>query len=61
MTEVKHGVLHKTKRSVLGAVDLSQIPTEEISSEESLELVKLSKETEKDGISWNKFKAELGL
>ena len=61
MAKAKYGVLHKNERSVSDAIELNQIPTEEISSEELLELAKLSKETEKDGISWDKLKAELEL
>ena len=42
-------------------MDLSQVPSEEISLEEAEELARLSEETKKDGLSWNKVKAELGL
>jgi hypothetical protein len=61
MARAKRGVLNKPKRSAQDAVDLSQIPSEEISLEEAEELAKLSEETKKDGLSWNKVKAELGL
>jgi hypothetical protein len=61
MAKAKHGVLHKTKRSASDAIDLSQIPSEDISSEEAEELTKLSEETKKEGMSWDKAKAELGL
>lgn len=43
---------------VQDAVDLSQITSEVISLEEAEELAKLSEETKKDGLSWNKVKAE---
>jgi hypothetical protein len=61
LAKAKRGVLHKTKRSASDAIDLSQIPSEDISSEEAEELTKLSEETKKEGMSWDKAKAELGL
>ncbi|MGA9100102.1 MAG: hypothetical protein WB392_14350 [Methanotrichaceae archaeon] len=61
MAKAKPGVQHKTKRSAKDLADLSQIPSEEISLEEAKELARLSEETKKDGLSWNKVKAELGL
>lgn len=61
LAKAKRGVLHKAKRSASDAIDMSQIPSEDISSEEAEELTKLSEETKKDGLSWDKAKAELGL
>jgi hypothetical protein len=61
MTKAKRGVLNKPKRSKPDAMDLSQVPSEEISLEEAEDLARLSEETKKDGLSWNKVKAELGL
>ncbi len=57
----KAWVQHKSKRSAKDIADLSQILWEEISLEEAEELARLSEETKKDGLSWNKVKAELGL
>ena len=61
MTKAKRGVQHKTNRSTLDMADLNHIPSEEISLEEAEELARLSEETKRDGLSWNKVKAELGL
>jgi len=61
MARAKRGVPNKSKRSAQDGIDLSQTPSEEISLEEAEELAKLSAETKKDGLSWNKVKAELGL
>jgi hypothetical protein len=61
MARAKRGVPNKPTRSDQDAIDLSQIPSEEISLEGAEELARLSAETKKDGLSWNKVKAELGL
>jgi hypothetical protein len=61
MARAKRGVPNKPARSDRDAIDLSQIPSEEISLEEAEELAMLSRETKKDGLSWNKVKAEFGL
>lgn len=61
MAKAKRAARHRTKGSALDMVDLGQIPSEEISLQEAEELTKLSVETKKDGLSWDKVKAELGL
>lgn len=61
MAKAKQAARHGTKGSALDRVDLGQIPSEEISLEEAEELTKLSAETKKEGLSWDKVKAELGL
>ena len=61
MAKARRGIQHKTKKSSQDLADLSQIPSEEISLEEAEELARLSEETKKEGLSWNKVKAELGL
>ena len=61
MARAKRGVPSKPKRSDQDGIDLSQMPSEEISLEEAEELARLSSETKKDCLSWKKVKAELGL
>jgi len=43
------------------SIELGRIPVERISDEEAAGLARLSEETDKEGISWKRLKADLGL
>lgn len=47
--------------SKIELIEAGLIQEEEISEEEAKELDRLAEETRKDGIPWEKLKAELGL
>ena len=51
----------KRLSSRIEIIEAGLIQEEEISEEEAKELVRLAGETRKDGIPWEKLKAELGL
>jgi hypothetical protein len=61
MPKIKHVSLPKANRSNLDSIEISRIPVERISDEEAAELAILSEETDKDGVSWKRLRAELGL
>ncbi len=51
----------KRLNSRIELIEAGLIQEEEIDEEEAKELDRLAEETRKDGISWEKLKAELGL
>ncbi|AIY89347.1 hypothetical protein GACE_0291 [Geoglobus acetivorans] len=51
----------KKLSSKIELIETGLIPEEEISEEEARELERLAEETKKDGIPWDKLKAELDL
>ncbi|RUM33538.1 MAG: hypothetical protein DSY33_04285 [Archaeoglobus sp.] len=51
----------KRLNSRIELIEVGLIQEEEISEEEAKELDRLAEETRKDGIQWEKFKAELDL